>query len=410
MNILKLSAYYYPEQISSAHITYDIEEALIKAGHKVIVIAPTPSRNVPDDLQSKYRNLKVETKHDGALTIRRFRMFKEGKNPLIRAIRYILCNVIQYIKGCREKDIDLVFSGSTPPTQGILCGKVKKKLSKKYGRKISLIYNLQDVFPDSLVSAGITSKGSFLWRIGCKIEDYTYRSADKIIVISNNIKDNILSKGVPANKIDVIPNWINTEEVHHVQRKDNKLFDELGIDRDKFIVVYAGNLGLAQGIDTFIEAAKQVDDVEFLIFGEGSNKEVYATSCKDCLNIHMFPLMPQERISEVYSMGNMSLVACKPGLGAGAVPSKTFTIMATATPVLLGFDEGTALWDLISKNRCGICTHAGDVKELVEAIRYAKKSENEISQMGNVARMCVENNYSKEAGTSRIIEVINGMI
>ena len=77
MNILKLSAYYYPEQISSAHLTYDIEEALIKAGHKIIIIAPSPSRNISNDLRRKYKKLKIETKYDGAITIRRFRMFKE---------------------------------------------------------------------------------------------------------------------------------------------------------------------------------------------------------------------------------------------------------------------------------------------------------------------------------------------
>lgn len=410
MNILKFSVYYYPEQISSAHLTYVIEEALIKAGHKIIIIAPMPSRNVPDDLRSKYRNLKVETKYDGALTIRRFRMFKEGKNPLIRAIRYILCNAIQYIKGCREKNIDLLFAGSTPPTQGVLCGKVKKKLSKKYGRKIPLIYNLQDVFPDSLVSAGMTSQGSLLWRLGRKIENYTYSSADKIIVISNDIKKNILSKGVPANKIDVIPNWINTDEVHHVQRKENGLFDELGIDSGKFILVYAGNLGSAQGIDTFIEAAKQIDDIEFVIFGDGSSKDEYKSKCDGKNNIHMFPLMPMTRVSEVYSMSNISLVACKKGMGSGAVPSKTFSIMASATPVLLNFDTGTELWNLIESNNCGICTSAGNVQELVNAMNYAKNHPEELLKMGVNARKCVENTYCKEIGTNKIIKSLTDAV
>ena len=205
MNILKLSAYYYPEQISSAHLTYDIEEALIKAGHKIIIIAPSPSRNISNDLRRKYKKLKIETKYDGAITIRRFRMFKEGKNPLIRAVRYFLCNVIQYIKGCREKDIDLVFAGSTPPTQGFLCGRVAAKLSRKSGKKVPFIYNLQDIFPDSLVNAKMIREKSIIWKIGRKIEDCTYRYADKIIVISDDFKRNIIAKGVPEEKLQLSP-------------------------------------------------------------------------------------------------------------------------------------------------------------------------------------------------------------
>ena len=169
-------------------------------------------------------------------------------------------------------------------------------------------------------------------------------------------------------------------------------------------------MGSAQGIDTFIEAAKQIDDIEFVIFGDGSSKDEYKSKCDGKNNIHMFPLMPMTRVSEVYSMSNISLVACKKGMGSGAVPSKTFSIMASATPVLLNFDTGTELWNLIESNNCGICTSAGNVQELVNAMNYAKNHPEELLKMGVNARKCVENTYCKEIGTNKIIKSLTDAV
>ena len=405
-NILELSPYFFPEQISSTHLAEDLNEALYAEGFCIENYVPTPTRGVSDEVREQYKKLKEEVRDDGHMTVHRFSMFREGKNPVGRALRYVLVNLIQSYKGANAEDINVVYSGSTPPTQGLLCGRVARRLSRKYKRKVPFVYNLQDVFPDSLVSAGLTSKGSILWKIGRKMEDRTYRYADRIIVISEDIRKNILEKGVPEEKIEVIPNWIDTQQVHPVRREENPLFDEIGVDRSKFIVVYAGNLGMAQGIDTLIEAVKRIDDVEFLIFGGGSSREDYVKKSEGCTNVHWLALMPQSRVSEVYSIGDLCLVACKPGLGSGAVPSKTFSIMATGTPILLSFDEGTELWNLVKGNDCGFCTHAGNVEELSAAIRYAKDHPDELAKMGKNARACVEKTYSKQIGTSRTIEVI----
>lgn len=90
-----------------------------------------------------------------------------------------------YRYGVKYKNVDVIFANSTPPTQGMLAVFVKQKLSKN--KNIPFIYCLQDIFPDSLVNAKMTSKGSLIWKIGRKIEDYTYKSADEIITISDGL-------------------------------------------------------------------------------------------------------------------------------------------------------------------------------------------------------------------------------
>ena len=135
MKILKLSPYYYPERISSSHLSDDLEEALVKMGNDIEIYAPTPTRGISDEIRRRFKKIKYEELHDGHIKVHRFDMFPEKKNLIIRAFRYILVNCIQYIKASKVKDVDVIYAASTPPTQGVLCGMVKKKIKQNIQRK-----------------------------------------------------------------------------------------------------------------------------------------------------------------------------------------------------------------------------------------------------------------------------------
>ena len=131
MNILFLDAYYEPETIAYTHLEKDLIEGLISECQKINIICPTPTRGINQEIREKYKNIKLEKKYDGAVTVNRFSAPQEGKNPLIRAFRYFWCNFRTYQIAVKNNDIDIVFSNSTPPTQGALGALVAKKLSKK---------------------------------------------------------------------------------------------------------------------------------------------------------------------------------------------------------------------------------------------------------------------------------------
>lgn len=408
MKILKLSPYYAPERISSSHLTEDLEQAYVSAGFEIENYCPTPTRGITAEERERYKTIKYEELHDGKVKIHRFAMFREGRNPIGRALRYVLVNLAQYHKGVRAKDVDVVFGASTPPTQGILCGLVKNRLSKKYGRKVPFIYNLQDVFPDSLVTAGLAKKDGLLWKIGRKIEDRTYRYADKIIVISEDIKQNIMEKGVPEEKIRVISNWINTETVRPVNRYENVLGKELGIDPDRFTVVYAGNLGLLQGVDTLIRAAErlQAEPIDFLIFGRGAAEESLKAQATELQNVKFYPLQPAERVAEVYSLGDVCTVLCNKGAGGSAVPSKTWTIMACSTPIVASFDTHSELARVLDETGAGLCVEPENDEALADTIRLCYEKMNQLDKIGANGRAYVEQNLSAEICTAKYIEVI----
>lgn len=404
MKVLELPAYFYPESMSSAHLDDNLRQAIVDAGMEMAIYCPTPTRGITQDVRTEYKKRKLDKMYDGHVTVHRFSLYGEGKNPVLRALRYTFACIIQFNRAVFAKDArscDVMFITSTPPIKGAMAG-----LAKKFNHK-PIVYNLQDIFPDSLAGSGLAKKGGFLWKIGRSIENFTYRNADKIIVISEDFKKNIMAKGVPEEKIVVVYNWVDESAIKPVTKEDNPLYEEFGLSREKFTVVYAGNLGNAQNISIILDGAKKLPDVQFAVFGTGGlENEVRERIEKEGLsNVHLNPLQPYDRVSQVYSLGDACIVSCKEGLGGSAMPSKTWTIMSCGRPVIASFDEGE-LKEILEKNYLGVFTHAGDVNEFVEGVKSLEANPILCAEMGRNARQFIIDNLTKEVGTKKYIEVL----
>ena len=406
MKILLLPAYFFPEQAASSYLGDNIRQALCEANCELQLYTPMPTRGVSNEEREKYKKLKLEYWHDGKLEIHRFSMYGEGKNPILRALRYVFCWGAQFWKGLRAKDIDLIYLASTPPIQGVLGGILKKI------KKVPFVYNLQDIFPDSLAGTGLAKKDGLLWKIGRVIEDFTYRNADKIIVISEDFKRNIMAKGVPEEKIVVVYNWVDEEAVKHVAREENILFDRYGLDRNKFYITYCGNIGLTQNLQMLTEVAKDLEgneDIQFVLVGNGAYKDELDRIIKEreIKNIRLLPFQPYEEISHVFSLGDVSLVISKPGVGENSVPSKTWSILSASRPVLANFDENE-LKDIVAENRCGIFTKAGDKAAFTEAILKLYNNRELCEEYGKNGREFIMKNLTRAVGTQKYVDVIKG--
>ncbi|MBQ3022826.1 MAG: glycosyltransferase family 4 protein [Clostridia bacterium] len=406
MRVLIPDAYFNPEITAFTHLENDIINSLIERGHELKVICPIPQRGIDKETQEKYRHIKHETLMDGKIEIERFWVPKEKSNILSRAFRYFWCNFRGYQIGKKYKGIDMLFSESTPPTQGLLMSMLKKKL------KCSIVYSLQDVFPDSLVNAKMTKEGSLIWRAGRILEKYTYKKVDVIVTISKGIRKNLLRKGVPAEKIEMISNWVNIDNVYPVEREKNTIIDEFGVDKDKFLVVYAGNFGAAQGADIVLKAAKELEEnreIQFVIFGGGSYFEDAKNEAQSLSNVIINPLLPQSRVSEVYSLGDVSLITCKEGTGGASFPSKTWSIMACNTPIIASFDTESDLAEMLRASNAGECVAAGDAKLLADAIerKYTKWKNGEGEDIN--LREYVEKNATKEICAGAYVTVMENL-
>lgn len=429
IKLLRLPAYFEPEQAASSFLWQNLSEDIAKGGIDMVVYTPIPTRGITLEERKTYKTRKTELKYGQQMVVHRFSLYGEGKNPLFRALRYLLQGIMQFNRAVFAKDArscNVMFIASTPPIQGAMAAMVKKCRRDH----IPFVYNLQDIFPDSLVGTGLAKKDGLLWKIGRRIENFTYRNADKIIVISQDFKCNIMAKGVPEEKIEVIYNWVDQNAVVDVPREKNKLFDMYDLDRSKFYITYNGNIGLTQNMEMLCEVARELEqegyhDIHFVLTGNGAywdtlvaklkeQKQEVKTKAPDGTeaitfdNITLLPFQPYEDISHVFSLGDASLVISKPGVGENSVPSKTWSIMSASRPVLANFDENE-LKTIIAEHHCGIFTKAGDKEAFKQAVLTLYGDRDLCKEFGRNGRRFVMDNLTREVGTQKYVEVIKSI-
>ena len=403
MKVIFPFSYYYPEQCAGIFVVDDLMHRLAAEGDESVIYVPTPTRNVREGVEWKRKEVHCDDK----MVVKRFRMYGEGKNPLLRALRYCFCELV-YLHHLLCDKYDVAFIDSTPPIQGL-----KLPIVRLF-RKCPVVYNAQDLFPDTLSGTGLAKKGGLLWKIGSWVARVTFNNTDKIIAISEDIKRTLVEeKGIPADKVVVVYNWVDSDAVVPIAKEENPLFEEFGLNREKFHVVYAGNLGNAQNINIVVEAAARLRDnenVEFVVFGSGGlESDIRARIETEGLkNLRLLPLQPVERVKYVYSLGDVCLVSCKEGLGGSAMPSKTWSILSCGRPVLANFDEGE-LQMILTKNQLGVFTKAGDLEGFVEAISQLAAEPEKCEKMGARGRQFILDNLTKDAGTRKYAEVLRSV-
>ena len=223
----------------------------------------------------------------------------------------------------------------------------------------------------------------------------------------------MLDKKVPKDKIVIISNWVDTNLVKHIERKENKLIDELSLSLSDFIAVYAGNFGAAQGADIILRVAellRSYSEIKFVIFGGGPYFENAVNYVKDkrLCNVTIRALLPPNRVSEVYSLGDVALITCKTGFGDSGMPSKTWSIMACNTPIVASYDLDSDLDMLLNKSKFGICVKPGDENLLAMKILDTYYSRTNVFPDRDISYL---NKYaSREVCVSKYVSEISKLV
>lgn len=367
-------------------------------GAEVTVLTGFPSRRISEEVRAYYLEHPVEQISEH-VTVHRIGSRKgEGNGLFERMIKYLFLTRDLY-KAAKDTPTDVYYIYSSPPFLGWMGAKLSKIAPT--------LYNAQDLFPDTLVRIKGYKDSNPLIAFLRKKEKQVYKKNMRIVTISNEMKQTIAECGCDENKIGVIYNWADTENLHHVERPDNKLMDELGIDKSKFIVSYAGDIGLFQGWECIVDAAKTVEeknpDIHFAIIGSGSYKEklIERIETENIKNISVHPLQPASRLSEIYSIGDLELVAIEPGLSKMALPSKTFVILAAGSPILSLVDQSSDIANIIKTCQMGYTLEHGDSEELANTILQAYENRTALPQMGMNARRFAEENTARAMQTKK---------
>lgn len=376
-------------------------------GAEVTVITGFPSRRISEEIRAYYLEHPVEKISPNVVVKRVGSRRGEGIGLLDRMIKYLSLSWTIY-KTAKRTPTDVFYLYSSPPFIGWMgIGLVKIAPT---------LYNAQDLFPDTLMKIRGYGENNLLIKFFRFMEKRVYNENTCVVTISNEMKETIKLHGCQEDKIKVIYNWADTAGIHHVEKKDNDLMDELGIDKSKFIVSYAGDIGLFQGWPVIVAAIKKIGvkykDIHFAIIGSGSYKEKLEEQVKTekISNVSIHPLQPATRLSEIYSIGDLELVSIEPGLSKMALPSKTFVIMAAGSSLLLLVDQTSDIAHLIRERNLGYTLEHGNADALAKIIEEAYINRKKLSQMGQNARECCLKEAARKTQTKKYYHILKQLL
>ncbi len=407
MKILVLIQYWYPYESALQPIYGAIFEDLISKGYEITILTSFPHyRKGRNEDWREYRWKFRETGlWNGATVIRTFvfapRFSSAKLGVLMRALTFVSFYLSSFVAALMLPKHDLIFVSSAPPLIGAVSAGMLGRL-----RGTPYVFNVQDIFPDNAVRAGII-KNPFLIRFLDKLEKFVYRRASHITVLSETMKAWVSSRG-GGEKVSVVPNFCDTDFVRPVS-KYNEFSVRHGFDR-RFVVMFAGNIGLVQSVEHIISAAEILrgyQDIVFVFVGAGENRHGMEELAKNKAlpNVLFIDRQPFSEMPNIWGSADIGLVTLLRGIAQSAVPSKTFGIMAAGRPVLAMVDEGSEAWDIVDRAQCGICVPPESPRLLAEAVLRLYKDPEERKKMGASAREYVVANYHRSVISGKYEEL-----
>jgi colanic acid biosynthesis glycosyl transferase WcaI len=390
MRILLLTTYFRPDVASTGVIMSKLADEFVTKGHSVTAVTSVPHYDF-NRLWPEYSGRLCFTERAGAMRI--YRMYthvaKDKANVFDRILAYGSFHSLSLLLGAALPRHDVILAPSPPLSNGVIADFIGRL------RGTPFVYNVQDIWPDVAVRAEVLKNEKMIRRLK-KMESYVYRRASGVTVISEGFRRNLLAKGVPDEKISVIPNFVDTDFIAP-KSKQNPFSKKHGI-ADKFVVLFAGNMGFSQGLETVLDAAKLLQkdsQIEFLMVGNGAGRsgaEAYLESLR-LSNVRFLPFQPHEDLPDMYGAADVCLIPLRHGFAAESVPCKLFTIMAAGKPAIAAIDRGSDTWELLERAHCGLCVEPEEPRSLADAILYYFRNPAERLEAGHNARHCADTEF-----------------
>ncbi|MCK4628834.1 MAG: glycosyltransferase family 4 protein, partial [Sedimentisphaerales bacterium] len=362
MKILFIAHYFQPEP--NFFVGLPFAKALQQAGHQVQVLTGFP--NYPGGKIYDGYKVKLIQKEtmDGVPVIRVPLYPSHNKSSFKRILSYLSLSLSQSMIGpFAVNKADVAYVSQGPATIGL------PSLIHKLFRKIPFVYSIQDLWPDSLSSTEMFDN-SFGLRLIDKWCKYIYKNAAKIVVIAPGMKERLIERGVPEDKIEVIYNWCDDALICR-EKPDEELKKQLGLD-DRFNIIFAGNMGKAQAMEAVIKAAdilqNDCKDVQFVLVGSGVEVENLKkmTTELSLNNVKFLGRKPITEIGSILRLADVLMVHLRNDpLFKITVPSKTQAYLATGKPILIGVKGDAA--KLIEDANAGLSCEPENSQSIADA-------------------------------------------
>ena len=393
MKILYITQYFYPEIGATTNRALANVRCLSNKGHKVTVLTEMP--NHPKGIIFEgYRNrifIKEKVENFNVNRVWVFTSIK--KNFITRMLFYIsfMCmGAIHSIFNWQKYDI--IYVTSPPLFVGVI-----GLILKKFFRKVKFVFEVRDLWPDSAVELG-ELKNNRLIKMSLILEKKCYTTAEKIIAISNHMKKKIVMKVFNQDKIIVIHNGTDNSFLENDERNLNNIlhYDK---SKNKFTVIYAGILGVAQGLGIMIKAASKLknENIQFLFIGSGPKESELRKLSNDLQqkNVSFIGEIPRSEIMEYLYIADCGIIPLRNlNLFKGALPSKIFDYMACGLPILLGI-EGEAK-KIIEDSEAGLFFEPENIDDLIKKILFLKDNPELLQKMSVSGKVYVRKNFNRE--------------
>jgi glycosyltransferase involved in cell wall biosynthesis len=400
MKLLILCCYFPPEIGTGPHIPFEFGETLVRRGHEVTVVTGFPQYHL-SATPPEYRGKLLCREEMAGMQIVRIRTPSVGgKGKISRGLGHLLMPMLLAWQALWLPKPDVVWSYTPPLAMGIAARFVARRCG------VSCAVNVQDLFPQCAIDLGVL-KNPLVIALFKAMELYVYRRTDVITVMSPGNRDHVISKGGRPEKVFTVPNWGDTDAIRPGERMNEfRTANGLG---DEFVVTFAGTMGWSQGLETVVEAARELADepnLVFLLVGDGVEKARLEQQAACLRNVRLLPMQPKEVYPQLLAASDACLVTLRPEVATPTVPSKINTILAAGRPILASVPLHGDAPRLINNAEAGITVPPGDPHALAAAVLFLKHNPAAAARMRSKGRRYAEENLSLSAVVGTIETIL----
>lgn len=384
-----VSELYYPEQTSTGYFLTEIAEGLA-ADFDVRAVCGQPT-------YSSAGVVAPRREERNGVSIYRMRGTRFPKDRLfLRLLNVVTLSLATFwFLLFHIRAGDRVLAVTNPPSVPPLLALV---LRLRRAKSVLLVH---DVYPEALVAVGMTSPDSLLARTMSRVMKATFAAYDHVVVLGEDMARLIAGRrSVAGERMSIIPNWGDVDAIAAVDLSASELAGELNA-RDKTIIQYSGNIGRTHDIELVLDAARQLDkreDILFLFAGEGGKMPVVEAAAREAGNIVVLPRQPAEKLADLLSCATATIIALPPGMTGISVPSRMYNIMAAGRPIIsVGAEDSTLSATVRADDAGWYCpANAVALRTLIEEIA-TPEGRRAASVKGANARRLVETRYTRNA-------------
>jgi len=401
MRILYLSQYFPPEAGATQTRAYEMASNWSRMGHSVTMLTEFP--NHPSGvIPPQYNGRLFERELWQGMEIMRVWVkaspIKNFRNRMLFYLSYMVNAIISGLLLAKGK-YDFIYATSPPLFVGAAA------LVISYLRRIPLVFEIRDLWPESAIALGeLTNPGAIA--MSAWLEERCYQRAVQLVVVTQGIRTKLITRGISPEKMIIIPNGANTDMFRFLISERQHLRQELNLEQ-KFVAIYAGIHGLAQGLETILEAARLLQsssEIHFLMIGDGPKKEELLSKAGqyNLSNLTLLPEKARELMPSYLSAADIALIPLrKMEIFKGALPSKIFDAWACERPVLISI-AGEAR-EVVESVHGGIFISPESPEEMANALLELKNRLDELNTMGKNGREYTVQTHSRKALAEKLI-------